>query len=151
MPRMNFLSLTSWESKQLHSTLLIYSLEINAYIHRNVFISFINSMSILLCIHIHFDIFHIRYGMPERINEEVFIAMAKALDFIDPGIHNLIYAYFIRHIRYEFYLYSLAKCTCLYRYLSMSTSFSRMNIFYRHSTNAFKEYKYYYFIYGINI
>lgn len=24
------------------------------------------------------------YGMPERINEEVFIAMAKALDFIDP-------------------------------------------------------------------
>lgn len=23
--------------------------------------------------------------MPERINEEVFIAMAKALDFIDPG------------------------------------------------------------------
>jgi uncharacterized protein with NAD-binding domain and iron-sulfur cluster len=26
-----------------------------------------------------------KYGMPERINEEVFIAMAKALDFIDPG------------------------------------------------------------------
>lgn len=25
-----------------------------------------------------------KYGMPERINEEVFIAMAKALDFIDP-------------------------------------------------------------------
>eukprot|EP00967_Tisochrysis_lutea_P131476 scaffold228591_cov32-Tisochrysis_lutea.AAC.2 len=25
-----------------------------------------------------------RYGMPERINEEVFISMAKALDFIDP-------------------------------------------------------------------
>lgn len=26
-----------------------------------------------------------KYGMPERINDEVFIAMAKALDFIDPG------------------------------------------------------------------
>ena len=26
-----------------------------------------------------------KYGMPERINEEVFVAMAKALDFIDPG------------------------------------------------------------------
>ena len=26
-----------------------------------------------------------KYGMPERINQEVFIAMAKALDFIDPG------------------------------------------------------------------
>jgi 15-cis-phytoene desaturase len=25
-----------------------------------------------------------QYGMPERINDEVFIAMAKALDFIDP-------------------------------------------------------------------
>ena len=25
-----------------------------------------------------------KYGMPERINQEVFIAMAKALDFIDP-------------------------------------------------------------------
>merc|ERR1719252_84756 len=25
-----------------------------------------------------------KYGMPERINEEVFISMAKALDFIDP-------------------------------------------------------------------
>jgi len=25
-----------------------------------------------------------RYGMPDRINEEVFISMAKALDFIDP-------------------------------------------------------------------
>jgi len=25
-----------------------------------------------------------KYGMPERINDEVFIAMAKALDFIDP-------------------------------------------------------------------
>lgn len=25
-----------------------------------------------------------KYGMPERINEEVFVAMAKALDFIDP-------------------------------------------------------------------
>lgn len=25
-----------------------------------------------------------KYGMPDRINEEVFIAMAKALDFIDP-------------------------------------------------------------------
>ena len=25
-----------------------------------------------------------KYGMPERINSEVFIAMAKALDFIDP-------------------------------------------------------------------
>ena len=29
-----------------------------------------------------------KYGMPERINEEVFIAMAKALDFIDPGKKN---------------------------------------------------------------
>jgi len=28
--------------------------------------------------------FYFRYGMPERINEEVFISMAKALDFIDP-------------------------------------------------------------------
>ena len=25
-----------------------------------------------------------KYGMPERINQEVFISMAKALDFIDP-------------------------------------------------------------------
>ena len=25
-----------------------------------------------------------KYGMPERINKEVFISMAKALDFIDP-------------------------------------------------------------------
>eukprot|EP00438_Fugacium_kawagutii_P004005 Skav228101 [mRNA] locus=scaffold4074:91466:93841:+ [translate_table: standard] len=25
-----------------------------------------------------------KYGMPDRINTEVFIAMAKALDFIDP-------------------------------------------------------------------
>merc|ERR1719382_2218533 len=25
-----------------------------------------------------------KYGMPDRINDEVFIAMAKALDFIDP-------------------------------------------------------------------
>ena len=25
-----------------------------------------------------------KYGMPERINEEVFISMAKVLDFIDP-------------------------------------------------------------------
>jgi len=28
--------------------------------------------------------FMTKYGMPERINKEVFIAMAKALDFIDP-------------------------------------------------------------------
>lgn len=27
-----------------------------------------------------------KYGMPDRINDEVFIAMAKALDFIDPGM-----------------------------------------------------------------
>ncbi|KAH8050799.1 oxidoreductase [Aureococcus anophagefferens] len=26
-----------------------------------------------------------KYGMPDRINDEVFISMAKALDFIDPG------------------------------------------------------------------
>jgi 15-cis-phytoene desaturase len=25
-----------------------------------------------------------KYGMPERINQEIFIAMGKALDFIDP-------------------------------------------------------------------
>merc|ERR1712023_221790 len=25
-----------------------------------------------------------KYGMPERINREIFVAMAKALDFIDP-------------------------------------------------------------------
>ena len=25
-----------------------------------------------------------KYGMPERINDEIFIAMGKALDFIDP-------------------------------------------------------------------
>ncbi|KAH8059287.1 oxidoreductase [Aureococcus anophagefferens] len=25
-----------------------------------------------------------KYGMPDRINDEVFISMAKALDFIDP-------------------------------------------------------------------
>lgn len=34
-----------------------------------------------------------KYAMPERINDEVFIAMAKALDFIDPGrsvIHDLV-------------------------------------------------------------
>ncbi|KAL7542393.1 hypothetical protein ACHAXR_011743 [Thalassiosira sp. AJA248-18] len=28
--------------------------------------------------------FMLQYGMPERINEEIFIAMGKALDFIDP-------------------------------------------------------------------
>ena len=35
-----------------------------------------------------------KFGMPERINEEVFVAMAKALDFIDPGtpyIHKYTY------------------------------------------------------------
>ena len=26
-----------------------------------------------------------KYGMPDRINQEIFVAMAKALDFIDPG------------------------------------------------------------------
>jgi 15-cis-phytoene desaturase len=26
----------------------------------------------------------VKYGMPARINEEIFVAMAKALDFIDP-------------------------------------------------------------------
>lgn len=26
-----------------------------------------------------------KFGMPERINDEIFIAMSKALDFIDPG------------------------------------------------------------------
>ena len=31
-----------------------------------------------------------KFGMPERINEEVFVAMAKALDFIDPGTHTHI-------------------------------------------------------------
>ena len=31
-----------------------------------------------------------KYGMPERINSEVFIAMAKALDFIDPGNIKLL-------------------------------------------------------------
>ena len=30
-----------------------------------------------------------KYGMPERINEEVFISMAKALDFIDPRTRSL--------------------------------------------------------------
>jgi 15-cis-phytoene desaturase len=30
------------------------------------------------------DGFMVKYGMPDRINTEVFIAMAKALDFIDP-------------------------------------------------------------------
>ena len=25
-----------------------------------------------------------KYGMPETVNEEIFIAMAKALDFTDP-------------------------------------------------------------------
>lgn len=25
-----------------------------------------------------------RYGMPRRINDEIFIAMGKALDFLDP-------------------------------------------------------------------
>jgi 15-cis-phytoene desaturase len=29
-----------------------------------------------------------KFKMPERINEEVWIAMAKALDFIDPGKMN---------------------------------------------------------------
>lgn len=32
-----------------------------------------------------------KYGMPDRINEEVFIAMAKALDFIDPGMIHMNY------------------------------------------------------------
>ncbi len=31
-----------------------------------------------------------KYGMPERINSEVFVAMAKALDFIDPGMKYLL-------------------------------------------------------------
>ncbi len=26
-----------------------------------------------------------KYGMPDRVNQEIFVAMAKALDFIDPG------------------------------------------------------------------
>ena len=30
-----------------------------------------------------------KYGMPERINEEVFISMAKALDFIDPDMLSM--------------------------------------------------------------
>ena len=29
-----------------------------------------------------------KYGMPERINDEIFIAMGKALDFIDPDKAN---------------------------------------------------------------
>jgi hypothetical protein len=34
---------------------------------------------------------YVYIGMPERINDEVFIAMAKALDFIDPGINTYMY------------------------------------------------------------
>mmetsp|Transcript_4348 Transcript_4348/g.9736 ORF Transcript_4348/g.9736 Transcript_4348/m.9736 type:complete len:603 (+) Transcript_4348:34-1842(+) len=30
-----------------------------------------------------------KYGMPERINEEIFIAMGKALDFIDPDLLSM--------------------------------------------------------------
>ena len=41
--------------------------------------SFIDAQDELSCTQ-----FMRKYGMPERINEEVFIAMAKALDFIDP-------------------------------------------------------------------
>jgi 15-cis-phytoene desaturase len=26
-----------------------------------------------------------KYGMLDRVNQEIFVAMAKALDFIDPG------------------------------------------------------------------
>lgn len=36
-----------------------------------------------------------KYGMPERINEEVFVAMAKALDFIDPGYFSLCNCFFL--------------------------------------------------------
>jgi 15-cis-phytoene desaturase len=42
--------------------------------------SFIDAQDELSCTQ-----FMRKYGMPERINTEVFIAMAKALDFIDPG------------------------------------------------------------------
>lgn len=31
-----------------------------------------------------------KYGMPERINTEVFISMAKALDFIDPDKLSMV-------------------------------------------------------------
>jgi len=33
--------------------------------------------------------FMIKYGMPDRINEEIFIAMGKALDFIDPDLLSM--------------------------------------------------------------
>ena len=39
-----------------------------------------------------------KYGMPERINKEVFIAMAKALDFIDPGIDCLTNSSYLTYI-----------------------------------------------------
>ncbi len=32
-----------------------------------------------------------KYRMPKKINDEVFIAMAKALDFIDPGTSTVFY------------------------------------------------------------
>jgi 15-cis-phytoene desaturase len=31
-----------------------------------------------------------KYGMPDRINQEIFQPMAKALDFIEPGKHYLM-------------------------------------------------------------
>lgn len=41
-----------------------------------------------------------KYGMPERINDEVFIAMAKALDFIDPGklLFSTVFTLYFAHL-----------------------------------------------------
>jgi 15-cis-phytoene desaturase len=39
-----------------------------------------------------------KFGMPERINEEVFIAMAKALDFIDPGRYHHAIALVVQYL-----------------------------------------------------
>mmetsp|Transcript_9261 Transcript_9261/g.12803 ORF Transcript_9261/g.12803 Transcript_9261/m.12803 type:complete len:603 (+) Transcript_9261:548-2356(+) len=62
--------LTFWEKLQTAPPLLPMLLEGQPFIDQQDELSVTDFMR--------------KYGMPERINEEVFVAMAKALDFIDP-------------------------------------------------------------------
>ena len=45
-----------------------------------------------------------KYGMPERINDEIFIAMGKALDFIDPDKANWHFGLSSRVVAPTYYL-----------------------------------------------
>jgi 15-cis-phytoene desaturase len=62
--------LTLWEKIQTAPPLIPMLVEGQEFIDRQDELSVLEFMR--------------KYGMPERINEEVFISMAKALDFIDP-------------------------------------------------------------------